>query len=640
MATSSLKTVIRHLRRAVAETSAAGDGQLLGLFVARRDQAAFEALVRRHGPMVLGVCRRLLRHRQDAEDAFQASFLVLVRRAADIRQRELLGNWLYGVAYRTALEARSLRSRRRDRERQVDAMPEPPCHQAEDFTGDWRPVLDQELNRLPDKYRVAVVLCEIEGRGRKEVARHLGIPEGTLSSRLAAARKLLARRLSRRGVVLTIGSLSAALGGGAVSAALPPALVESTVKAAVLTAAGPAAFAGVISTGVVSLTEGVLKAMFLTKLKTGVLLLIALGFLVLAGGVLTHELSADEGTQSEIGKSSLRDTLLVLDKQFWEASAKHDLDTLKRLVADDYQGIGHDGTRWNKAALLQQMSEVRTGDLKVLTDREVLRAGPQAAILTYEASFKVYNRDGTLRDTARQRLSSCWVQRDGGWFVFFAQVADRREAGVVQRKIKANEASIETLRALQGLTDAEVEMILDWRARQPQQRRPGAQEAQPQQARPPAKPAENRRNTLQKALINEIDPTLGTISTTLAVDVGAPAQWLTPVLDNRIANFADVYLHKNAAVEAEVFLGKNQVVQPTDFLTNVARVGNPPYDVLMNSLLLRHAKLENLPVAKDAKITIDGKPGKLADLKPDMVISLELAIEGNRLVVKGIRVEK
>src|SRR5579872_239835 len=179
-----METVIRHLRMAALHGRGEGptDGQLLGAFVARRDGAAFEALLRRHGPMVLSVCRRVLGDSHDAEDAFQATFLVLVRKAAGLRSRELVGNWLYGVAHRTALKARTAAARRRARERQVEEMPHPEVGPDEAWS-DLQPLLDRELERLPDKYRVPLVLCELEGRGRKEVARLLRLPEGTLSSR-------------------------------------------------------------------------------------------------------------------------------------------------------------------------------------------------------------------------------------------------------------------------------------------------------------------------------------------------------------------------------------------------------------------------------------------------------------------------
>src|SRR5262249_4084004 len=159
--------------------------------------AAFAALVRRHGPMVLGVCRRVLHNPHDADDAFQATFLVLVKKASAVVPRELVGHWLYGVAYRTALKAKTLAARRRRPERQVREMSRQPARE-EEVWNDLRPLLDRELDRLPEKLRALVVLCELEGKSRKEAARQLGLAEGTVSSRLARARVLLAKRLARR----------------------------------------------------------------------------------------------------------------------------------------------------------------------------------------------------------------------------------------------------------------------------------------------------------------------------------------------------------------------------------------------------------------------------------------------------------
>jgi RNA polymerase sigma factor (sigma-70 family) len=241
------------------------DGQLLGCFIERRDEAAFEALVLRHGPMVLGVCRRVLCRVHDAEDAFQATFLVLARKAASLCARELVGNWLYGSAYRTALEARARRARRRARERQVEDMPESHV-EPEPAWRELLPLLDQELHRLPDKYRVPTVLCELEGKSRKEVAQLLRVPEGTLSWRLAHARKLLARRLARYGLTVS---------GAALAEATAPACVPRTLAASTAMAAGQA---GAVPAQVMVLTEGVMKTMLLTRLKT----LVAVTFVLLA----------------------------------------------------------------------------------------------------------------------------------------------------------------------------------------------------------------------------------------------------------------------------------------------------------------------------------------------------------------------
>src|SRR6516165_6257561 len=169
---------------------ALSDGQLLEDYLGRRNEAALAALVHRHGPMVWGVCRRVLRHYHDAEDAFQATFLVFVRKAASISSRELLANWLYGVAQQTALKARVTTAKRKERERQVTEMPELAVAE-QDLWHDLQPLLDEELSRLPDNYRAVIVLCDLEGKTRKQAARQLGVPEGTVAGRLARARTLL-----------------------------------------------------------------------------------------------------------------------------------------------------------------------------------------------------------------------------------------------------------------------------------------------------------------------------------------------------------------------------------------------------------------------------------------------------------------
>jgi RNA polymerase sigma factor (sigma-70 family) len=276
MASSPASEILGHLRRTALLPAGAGvtDAELLELFVAARDEAAFAALVRRHGPMVWGVCRRVLAGHQDAEDAFQATFLVLVRKAASVVPRAMLANWLYGVAYQTARNAGAGLARRRRRERQVSPMPEPAAPQA-GLSSDLLGVLDQELSRLPDKYRIAIVLCDLEGKTRKEAADQLGVPEGTLSGRLSRGRAMLARRLTRRGLAVTGGTLAIALSQHALSASVPAAAVSATIRAAGLLAAGHAA-AGAVSARAAALAGVVVRAMLLTKLKvaTAVLLLV------------------------------------------------------------------------------------------------------------------------------------------------------------------------------------------------------------------------------------------------------------------------------------------------------------------------------------------------------------------------------
>ncbi len=249
------------------------DGQLIEQFLSGPSdlaEAAFAALVDRHGAMVIGVCRRLLSDPNDAEDAFQATFLVLVRRAHSIARRELLANWLYGVAYRTARVARTRTAQRLAKERHViDTRGTRPT-QEEEGCGDLLVLLDEELSRLPEKFRIPVVLCELEGRSRKEVALRLGIAEGTLSSRLARARGLLRKRFERRGLALGAGALAAALPRDVSGAAVRPALANATVQAALRYATG-----GGVNLSVAALAERVLKTMFLTKLNVGALALLA-----------------------------------------------------------------------------------------------------------------------------------------------------------------------------------------------------------------------------------------------------------------------------------------------------------------------------------------------------------------------------
>jgi RNA polymerase sigma factor (sigma-70 family) len=288
------RNAIQHLLGTVLQQDPAGptDGELLSRFVEQRDEAAFEALVRRHGSMVWGVCRRVLTNHQDAEDVFQATFLVLARKAAAVVPRAMVPNWLYGVAHQAALHAARTAARRKERERQVTSMPEPAVTDNDPWP-DLQPILDQELSRLPDKYRAVVVLCDLEGKGRKEAGRQLGCPEGTVAGRLARARAMLAKRLTRRGVTLSSAALAVVLSQKAASGCAPVSVVSSTIKSASLFAAGQVAN-GAISANVAILTEKVLKTMLINKLKT-----VAIGLLVLAafafgGGLLVHQATAGQ----------------------------------------------------------------------------------------------------------------------------------------------------------------------------------------------------------------------------------------------------------------------------------------------------------------------------------------------------------
>jgi RNA polymerase sigma factor (sigma-70 family) len=248
------------------------DDALLQRFAARRDEEAFAALLRRHGPLVLGVCRRVLRHEQDAEDAFQAVFLVLACKAGSIRRGAALGGWLHAVASRIALAARGPAERHRAAAPPAE-QPAPDDPQADASRREVRAVLDEELRELPEKYRAALVLCYLQGRTHEEAARELGCPLGSMAWRLERGGELLRRRLVKRGVTLSAGSLMAALAGGP-APEVAAALTARTVRAAVLFAAGSSA-AGVVSSPAAALFEGALQTMSATRLKTGVVLALA-----------------------------------------------------------------------------------------------------------------------------------------------------------------------------------------------------------------------------------------------------------------------------------------------------------------------------------------------------------------------------
>jgi RNA polymerase sigma factor (sigma-70 family) len=291
MPTSPMCRVLQTLRRAALrqDEPSLTDGEVLERFLCGRDEAAFEALVRRHGPMVLGVCLRVLGHAQDAEDAFQATFLVLVRKAATIRPREMVGKWLYGVACNTAWKAKAMATKRRLRERQVADLPEPAAP-PERVSEEVQRLLDLELSRLPDKYRVPIILCELEGKSYKEAARLIGVSPGAVSVRLVRARAALAKRLARHGLAVSIASLATALSGRAASASVPAQLVAATVRGAGLAGSGPAV--GLVSKKVAALTQGVLKGMLLSKLKIALAVVLVAGVGIGAGGLLYRSQAA------------------------------------------------------------------------------------------------------------------------------------------------------------------------------------------------------------------------------------------------------------------------------------------------------------------------------------------------------------
>ncbi|HEY7152734.1 MAG TPA: sigma-70 family RNA polymerase sigma factor, partial [Gemmataceae bacterium] len=298
MASAPLGAVLQHIRKlagapAVARTT---DLQLLRRFADEQNEDAFAELMRRHGSLVLNVCCRVLGHEQDAEDAFQAAFLVLARKAESIRKGESVGSFLYGVAYRIAMKERTKRAGRRQRERQSQPLAATgPVHEAA-----WRElqmILDEGLNRLPEKYRAPFVLCCLEGKSKSEAARELDWKEGTVSSRLAHSRKELQQFLSRKGVTLSAALTAVGIAENTASACVPPLLAASCVRAAVLFASGSTAAMETMKA--VQLAEMLLRSMAALPWKTATVLLMVVCLAAGSAGLAHHAKAAKQAAVSE-----------------------------------------------------------------------------------------------------------------------------------------------------------------------------------------------------------------------------------------------------------------------------------------------------------------------------------------------------
>jgi RNA polymerase sigma factor (sigma-70 family) len=280
MAEAHPNPVVQHLRHLLGSVQAAAmtDGQLLERFLSSRDETAVEVLVRRYGPLILGVCRRVLHNAHAAEDAFQATFLVLLRKAPSLDRGKPLGSWLYTVAYRLALRARANEARRRQCEaRAAQGRPDPEGQPPR--SSDLAVALEEELQKLPEKHRAPLVLCYLEGKTNEEAAQALGCPRGSVSARLAHARERLRACLARRGYRVPAGGLAALLTAAAADAAVPVPLLANTVRTALWFAAEGAGKAGLVSAGAVALARGAVRAMALNKLKAGAAVLLVTALL-------------------------------------------------------------------------------------------------------------------------------------------------------------------------------------------------------------------------------------------------------------------------------------------------------------------------------------------------------------------------
>jgi RNA polymerase sigma factor (sigma-70 family) len=350
---------IRRMLRPVAADTAT-DGQLLDRFAATRDEAAFTTLVERHGPLVRGVCRRLLPDDNDIDDAFQATFLVLARKARTLRRPQSLVCWLHGVAQRIALNQRKSAARRDKHEKGAAAMARVAT---EDFEPepDLRPLLDEELRALADKYRVPLLLCYLEGKTNEQAAQELGWPAGTVSGRLARARELLRTRLARRGIVLSAVALATQLAQKVAPAAVPAALVQTTVQSVLLFTANTAAIPTAV-TPAVTLAEGVLRAMSMTKVKLLAALSLAVVVALGAAGILAQRLRGHNEAQA----SALVPTPAGPERA---DDAGEEIPFLQSVYSDDGFAGGRSGSGFRVEAIVRRAAHL--ADSAVLAEAEL-----------------------------------------------------------------------------------------------------------------------------------------------------------------------------------------------------------------------------------------------------------------------------
>jgi RNA polymerase sigma factor (sigma-70 family) len=353
-----VQQVIHYIRKIARSPSAAAltDTELVWQFVVNRDGEAFALLVERHGPMVLGICRRVLRDANDADDAFQTTFLVLARKAGSIAKPELLSNWLYGVAMLTASKTRSQRSKRFSRLDQLGNL-EAPRDSRADF--DLSSTLHDEVHRLPAKYRTPIVLCYFEGQSNEEAARRMGCPTGTVQSRLAWARKRLRHRLTQQGFVLSAAVLTRTLRIEAAPVPVAAVLREWLSKAALDYAANTGLTAGAISPPVAALAQGVSRTMFMIKVKTALAGLLVLFLVGAFAGVMARPLlsQSDSQASSPADASSLPQRKVENQKQ---QKKKESQATVKEEVTRTF--------RTGKNATL--VLEVFNGGIDVVTGAE------------------------------------------------------------------------------------------------------------------------------------------------------------------------------------------------------------------------------------------------------------------------------
>jgi RNA polymerase sigma-70 factor (ECF subfamily) len=385
MAQGPLAPLLRHIGRLISAPAGppVSDGQLLDRFAGQRDGEAFAALMARHGALVWGVCRRVLGQEQEAEDAFQGTFLVLACKAGSVRRQESLAGWLCRVAYRVAVTARARTAARRARERQAIAMARAAA-QPDQADLPLRLMLDEELDHLPRKYHAPLVLCYLEGKTHEAAAQELRWPLGTVKGRLARAREMLRQRLVRRGLTLSAGLAGTLVVEETALAAVPIALVPATVQAALAGAAGQSV-ACLVSAEVIALVEGVCKAMVVSKLKGLAVGALTLGLLLTSGGLVLHQTPA---AQKSTDQGNVEDKKAkAVDRK---EAGKKELERLEGtwvMVSRESKGIkqgGEDLKDWQVTIKGNEWMNTRPGGMEKATIVIDASKDPKAIDLAFQ----------------------------------------------------------------------------------------------------------------------------------------------------------------------------------------------------------------------------------------------------------------
>jgi RNA polymerase sigma factor (sigma-70 family) len=390
------------------------DERLLERFLTEDREAgevAFEALVERHGPMVLRICRTILRDQHDAEDAFQATFMVLARRAASIRSRTSVASWLHGVARRVACCARSAASRRRRHERKAATLAEQIV--AEPRWDDVAEVVHEEIDRLPERYRAPIVLCDMEGMTEGQAARRLGRPVGTVRSQLTRGRQRMRSRLIRRGVVPASVDLAAARAGSADKALVVHSLFTSTCQSARQFAMARTWTAGMVSAPAAALAEGFLRSMLMVRIKNIVTAaLVAIG--IATAGAFALETQGEKPRPASDAKQEILDLMHIWAK----AVVQSDVGTMDRLLAYELIGTDPTGSLWDKAKYLDHVKtnafHVESTEFK---DTRIDVYG-DAAVETGVGRSKINSKRPPYvveRGYIVERITRTWIRRHGTW---------------------------------------------------------------------------------------------------------------------------------------------------------------------------------------------------------------------------------